>query len=148
MLRILIALTLLVSPALAWGQSTPASDKEQFLEECSACHLAFPANFLPMESWEVIMANLSDHFGEDASLSSDAMTAIEGYLIKHAARSKSRAFRGFDLATAPPLRITELRWFKHEHSHEVSARAKKKAGTMSNCQACHKAADRGYFDDD
>ncbi len=152
MVRLLTALALgtaaLLAPALAGAQDTPPSPEAQFTEECSACHLAFPAFFLPKESWSAIMNDLPNHFGEDASLDNDAMTAIEGYLVKHAARSNRRAFRKYDLETAPPLRITELGWFVHEHSNEVSRAAKKRAGTMTNCAACHRGAERGYFDDD
>ncbi len=137
-----------LSPALVSAQDATPSPEAQFTEECSACHLAYPAFFLPKESWSAIMNTLPDHFGEDASLDDGALKAIEGYLVKHAARSNRRAFRKYDLETAPPLRITELGWFTHEHDHEVSRSAKKRAGSMSNCAACHRGAERGYFDDD
>src|SRR5512145_3377199 len=48
------------------------SDPE-WLEECGACHIAYPPRFLPAESWREIMIGLDDHFGSDASL--DARTA-------------------------------------------------------------------------
>lgn len=152
MYRLLTALTLLsaslLAPNLASAQDAAPSPEAQFTEECSACHLAYPAYFLPKQSWSALMNTLPDHFGEDASLNDDALKAIEGYLVKHAARSNRRAFRKYDLETAPPLRITELGWFRHEHDHEVSRAAKKRAGSMSNCAACHRGAEQGYFDDD
>ena len=40
-------------------------------EECSACHLAFPAAMLPSTSWSRLMSSLESHFGEDASLDGD-----------------------------------------------------------------------------
>ena len=37
-------------------------------KECSACHIAFPPQMLPMRSWQSLLGHLSSHFGEDASL--------------------------------------------------------------------------------
>jgi len=114
-------------------------------EECSACHMAFPAGFLPAASWKKIMSTLPDHFGEDASLGADAVAEIQGYLVSHA----SKRTRGIDLSN-PPMRITQLSWFKHEHGSRLRARAEASAniGTMSNCTACHGGAANGRFDDD
>ncbi len=117
----------------------PVKDKIT-LKECGACHLAFSPRFLPGSSWKKIMEGLSDHFGEDASLDEETTQHITRYFLKNSSRGRYRN---------PALKITELRWFVKEHrDHEVSARAKKKAGTMSNCKACHRGAERGYFDDD
>ncbi len=113
-----------------------------FREECGACHIPYPARFLPKASWAVIMANLSDHFGEDASLADDTAAKIRNYLLTNAARWR------VSKNVKPPLRITKLRWFLREHRHEVSPRRLKKAGSWSNCAACHRGAARGYFDDD
>ena len=109
-------------------------------KECGACHLAFQAGLLPAKSWKSIMNGLEDHFGEDASLDKKTARHITDYLVRNAGR---------DRGAKASNRITELRWFVHEHrDHEVSARARKKAGTMANCIACHKGADKGYYDDD
>ncbi len=116
-------------------------------KECSACHMAFQPGFLPAASWTAIMADLPNHFGEDASLPPETARQIEGWLVANAADAGGRAMRGIDPAK-PPLRITELAWWKREHEEEVSAAARKKAGSMANCLACHKGADQGVFEDD
>ena len=117
-------------------------------QECSACHIAYPAAFLPASSWLAIMGDLPNHFGEDASLPEEQRAAIEAWLVANAADSSSRAMRGIDPAN-PPLRITELGWFTREHGHEVSvATMQRKAGSWSNCAGCHAGADKGYFGDD
>lgn len=121
-------------------------------EECSACHMAFQPGFLPERSWRTIMATLTDHFGEDASLSASATQEITDYLAANA-MDKSKYGRRFLRNTSPntvPLRITEFRWFTHEHgSRRISyANSNPDIGTISNCVACHQGADRGYFDDD
>ena len=49
-----------------------------------------------------------------------------------------------------PLRITELRGFKSEHN-EIPQRfiqGNDKIGSLSQCDSCHKDAQRGYFDED
>ena len=111
-------------------------------EECGACHMAYPAGFLPAESWKTIMGSLDNHFGGDASLDDQTVQHITDYLVKNASR-RIRFKKGH-----PPLRISKLRWFVRKHKREVSRRARKRAGTMSNCTACHRGASKGYFDDD
>lgn len=118
-------------------------------EECSACHIAFPPAFLPSRSWSAIMNTLEDHFGEDASLVEEDRQAIEDYLATHSADSGNRSSRFLrSIAGTTPLRITDLGWWQREHNHEVSQRQWDKAGSKSNCVACHRGAERGYFDDD
>lgn len=118
-------------------------------KECGACHMAFPAGFLPQRSWEALMGNLKDHFGEDASLNAGSTAAIKDYLLANAADASGTA-RGFARGLAAdqtPLRISELPRFKREHGTFSEARMKK-VGSMSNCAGCHRGAEQGYFDDD
>ena len=111
--------------------------------ECSACHMAYSPSFLPKESWQAIMGDLENHFGEDASLDPALTAEIEAYLALNAANWRS-------VSNPPPLRITELRWFRGEHGSRTRKRAisDPNIGSMSNCQGCHRGADRGWFDDD
>lgn len=117
--------------------------------ECGACHIAYPAGFLPARSWQAIMGDLGKHFGEDASLTPDVAAGIEAYLVANAADAggSSRLLRGVG-AKDTPLRISELPWFTRKHSNEVSPARLKKAGSWSNCQSCHQGADKGLFEDD
>jgi nitrate/TMAO reductase-like tetraheme cytochrome c subunit len=100
--------------------------------ECSACHVAYPARYLPAESWRAIMSGL------DASLDPSTTKEITAYLEKNASRGK--------VSGKPVLRITETRWFRSEH-REVAARHWKspKVKSPSNCGACHTTADKGDF---
>ena len=137
--------------ALALTMASTAADARHIKdtivkEECGACHMAFQPRFLPAASWKLIMSQLDNHFDEDATLDEKTAQHITDYLTKHAGRD--RRFRRALKKGKPPLRITELRWFVREHRHEVSRRARKRAGTMSNCVACHRGAEKGYYDDD
>ncbi|SIO53245.1 Dihaem cytochrome c [Rhodovulum sp. ES.010] len=138
-----VALALAAAPALADDDYMPPVTHPATLEECSACHMAYPAGFLPRRSWVAIMGDLKNHFGENAQLDAATRAEIEAYLVGNAAPR----IRGVS-ENQTPLRISELPWFKHEHREEVSQRMMRKAKSMANCAACHRGAERGYFEDD
>ncbi len=146
-----LALSLALSLALARadlaraGNAKKRAPEKVFKEECGACHMPFPSYFLPAASWRAIMSGLEDHFGEDASLDEEVRKELEQFLVDHSARWKA--------GKNPPLRITELRWFRGEHGSMTRYRKRlsKRLGhevKMSECTACHRDAERGYFDDD
>ena len=118
-------------------------------KECGECHMAFQPAFLPARSWAKIMDNLSDHFGEDASLSPEKTAHIRKYLTANAAdrRWRSKMMRGVRKDWTP-VRITSLPYWKHEHEEEVSPAAWKdpKVGSKANCKACHRYADTGIYE--
>jgi Dihaem cytochrome c len=109
-------------------------------KECSDCHVAYPPRMLPAASWRAIMAGLDKHFGNDASLDEKSTREIAVFLEKHAGRDRHAS------SGKPVLRITETRWFRHEHD-EVSARTWKnpKVKSPANCAACHIHANSGRY---
>jgi len=118
-------------------------------EECGSCHMVYPAFLLPPQSWRGIMANLDDHFGENAALDDATRSAIESYLVEISLPLNYRR-----MAVRPgkewPLRISELPGFRHEHDEIPSSliRDNDKVSSLSQCNACHRGAERGYFDED
>ncbi len=132
-----------LTPANTWSKNRGVKD-ELTKTECGACHMVFQPRFLPAVSWTNIMSDLGNHFGEDATLDEETRIKIEAYLVKKARKKEFKKV----IDGKQPIRITEIRWFKREHRREVSKRAMKRAGTMSNCVACHKGAERGQYDDD
>lgn len=131
----------------------------QYVEECGACHLAYPAPLLTADSWLRILSGLDNHFGENAELLPDSQTAIQAFLTDNAAdsqtgqRSKLGKFARRQQNDGPaPLRITDLKGFHSQH-HEVD---KQRMVTnnpdvrhFSQCNACHgNDAERGFFDED
>ena len=104
-------------------------------------------------AWQRIMGSLDDHFGENAELDPATTAELSDYLVSAAAGADGawiarKLQRGMD-AGNPPLRITELPYFKHEHD-EVPARLVRdnpKVGSFSRCEACHQDAERGMFDE-
>lgn len=120
-------------------------------QECSSCHFAYPPNMLPGQSWQKIMSTLNQHFGDNAELSDSDRIAIQDYLLSNSAdKSKtkySKKFMRSYSASAAPLRITELRYFKHEHD-EIPNRMVKdnpEVRSFSQCESCHQDAKDGYF---
>jgi len=107
--------------------------------ECGSCHIAYPPQLLPARSWRALMAGLDKHFGTDASVDPQTAAAITAFLEQNAGREH--------LSSAQPvLRISETRWFVHEHD-EVSGTVWKspKVKGPSNCAACHSNAEQGDF---
>lgn len=98
-------------------------------KECGDCHQPYGADALPQGSWKRMMGDLANHFGENASLDEQTRAHIENYLVSNAPAGDG------------PLRITEMSWFAKEHGGEVSQAAVKRAGSMSNCAACHRQSD-------
>lgn len=99
-------------------------------KECGECHEPYSGQNLPAGSWRRVMGNLSNHFGEDASMDENARKHVENYLV-------STAGGGGD----GPLRITETFWFKRKHGGgEISSRALSRVKTLGNCKACHGGA--------
>ena len=123
--------------------------------ECSACHIAYPAQLLPARSWSMLLSQLNDHFGENAELMPDDFTAVQSFLQANAAdvsnsRLGKKAMRGLK-GSVTPLRITDLPFYTRQH-HEVPDKYvtdNPDVGSFSQCQACHgDASQRGIFDED
>lgn len=120
------------------------------IKECGACHMVFQPGFLPAESWTKMMSDLKNHFGENATLDPAIAKPIEEYLTANAARN-SRRMRSAS-GNEPPLRISETRWFKRKHDKRGRSSPENlkrhKAKSIAQCEACHRGAEKGYYEDD
>lgn len=135
----LFALTAAIAlPVHAGSHSYPGNDPK-WKTECGSCHIAFPAQLLPAESWRRMLAGLDRHFGVDASVAPGELKQLAKYLETNAATGK--------MAEAPPpARITEAAWFRREHRKVPAADWKSppvKSG--ANCVVCHTGAEQGDF---
>ena len=120
-----------------------------YIEECGSCHMAYPPQLLPAESWTKLMTGLDDHFGENAELDGETAQIIEKYLVDTSRSTSYKKLRR-NLGDKSPLRITELPYFKHEHDEIPPGliRDNDKINSLSQCNACHQKAERGQFDED
>lgn len=113
---------------------------ETWTTECGACHVAYPPRALPARSWRALMDGLDRHFGTDASLDPRAAAEVRAFLERHAGR---------DPGGPRTIRVTETRWFRHEHDEIPPAVWRRPAvKSPANCGACHRGAEQGVFDDD
>jgi hypothetical protein len=132
------------------GVRVPAIDHATTLKECGECHLAFPPQMLPARSWDKLMGDLANHFGENASLDQVVRDDIASYLASHAAdapmtKGATRFIKGLT-ADVVPLRITETPYWKAEHDEIRDSRYKDpKIRSKANCIACHRTAEKGEF---
>ncbi len=124
-----------------------------YANECGICHFAYQPGWLPVRSWQRIMNTLDNHFGENAELDDQERDRITRYLVANAADSiPNRQSRQvlYSLQNGElPMRISELRYIRHEHDEIPSRMIEDNPGvrSRSNCQACHTQADKGYFNE-
>lgn len=140
-----VAITLLsggiISVAHADDDERPVAvaNNAKWKAECGSCHLAFPPRLLPADSWRAVMSGLDKHFGSDASLDAASAREISSFLEKNAGRKRQPQ-------NPPLLRITETRWFTHEHGEVSNSTWKNpKIKGPANCVACHTQAESGSY---
>lgn len=142
--------------APAFSEAKQATDQAAatlYKEECSSCHMAYPANLLPSRSWDKILNQLGQHFGEDASLDAATLRQLRRYLQDNSADAvnshRSRRLLRSLPANRTPLRISELPYIRHKHD-EIPARyisGNPQVKHLSNCNACHQGAGQGIFNE-
>jgi cytochrome c553 len=148
--KILTTLSLLVGLTQANAATDPGA--AIYRNECSQCHVAYPTQFLPTASWDAVMNNLADHFGDNAELSAEDTAAVKLFLDRNnydQSRIKRRYGNRFD-TQGTPLRLTKTRFFRAIHN-EVSDRyvtQNPKVKTFARCEACHGRAQNGRYDED
>lgn len=122
----------------------PAS---RWIKECGGCHLAYSPALLPARSWERMLKEQAEHFGEDLSLSPNVAKA----LLDEANGDRTSTWAAWKLAhSAPPgespQRISELRFWRHAH-HDLPDSAFKPPVSQGrhDCESCHLDAASGIF---
>ncbi len=143
--QLLLALSLVGASATTFADTPvrPRSQLPTYKQECAACHMAYPAGFLPSESWRKVISNLPKHYGVDASIDDPVLLKeISIWLVANAGTYK----RSGELTASG--RITDSAWFVRKH-REVAIDVWKRASikSASNCIACHSGAERGDFNE-
>ncbi len=124
---------------------------ETYETECGDCHLPFHPSLLSSDSWKQMMANLEDHFGDDATLGDDAaVVEITAYLTEFGGdkwdTEAANRFRIVD--PKAPYQITATPYWVRKHKDVKPEDFKlKKVGMKSNCGGCHTDHYSGSFDD-
>jgi len=129
-------------------------NNQVYREECGSCHFAFQPGLLPEKSWRKMMTGLEDHFGDNAELDAETQKSLLDYLVANSADKsnykRSKRIMGSLRQGEVPLRISDTLYFKKKHD-EIPLRYvvdNKDVGSYSKCEACHKRAEAGSYDDD
>ena len=134
--------TLLFLAAPAKAETFDVVTDPVVVKECGTCHMVFPPETLPKASWQKMIGDLENHFGEDAWLPEETAKHIMDY---HTARASdvlnTRAARKWRM-NGTPDRIQTADRFIDKHAQcgpDVMAQvaAHEKVKTWANCLACH-----------
>ncbi len=129
------------------GPGVAPVNNQLYLDECSACHFAYQPGLMPARSWKQLMANLEDHFGENAELEAEEQKALTAYLLKNAA-DFSKLKRSIKIMRSlsrnqTPIRITKIPYIVGKHD-ELSSQMLKD-NSLSYCDKCHTSASSGSY---
>jgi cytochrome c553 len=149
-IRLLRSLAVALALALASlsahaGPSRFAADDPAWRAECGGCHTAFPPALLSPGAWRQVMGALDRHYGADASLDAATTASITAFLERNAgAAPRAAPAVAADAKSLP--RLADAAWFAREHRKVGAATiARSDVRSLTNCAACHPAADRGEF---
>ncbi|MCK5445250.1 MAG: diheme cytochrome c [Rhodospirillaceae bacterium] len=132
------AILVIVIATGARAETFPVITDQTVLSECGDCHMAFPPETLPKALWQKIIRNLSDHFGEDASIDDATVAVILDYHVKNASDvSQTRAAKVKWRTTRPVTRILDAPRFIDKHRGCDAAFKNPQVKSPSNCLACH-----------
>jgi len=118
----------------------PIQDRNSlYAKECASCHFAYPKELYSAKSWQNIMANLDNHYGDSAELDNNISSKILTYLTSVGQNQKSKTVFGeFEIDGIKESIITNEK-FKRVHRHLAREDMK------SSCIKCHTDAASGAF---
>ncbi len=133
-------------------QHKPLQQSQLWNESCADCHMTWHPSLLPARSWKKILAEQSDHFGEDLFLEKkDADKLLKFALANSAEHGLTEPARKINASIDPqvtPLRITETPYWQDKHDEiGTSVWKRQLVSSKSNCAACHSDARQGLFED-
>ncbi len=151
-LAIIIPLTAPSSQTLSGSvfEEEEYEEHSLFKKECGSCHTLYPPFLLPSKSWREIMADLENHFGDDASLDEETRASIESFLISNSAENSTKEAAVYILSSLkePVIAITQTPYWKEKHSKfDESIFKSDKITSRANCKACHKRVEKGLIED-
>lgn len=122
----------------------------QWQESCSECHLEYHPSLLPARSWQRLLDEQGDHFGEDLFLSTETVAALREYAVANSAEKIQREVSFRTLQSLPadesPLRITTTPYWEQVHRDIDKAQWMRPAvNGKFNCAACHQDSRQGGF---
>jgi len=119
-------------------------------ESCGECHMAYHPGLLPERSWQRMLDEQDDHFGESLYLAQSTVHALREYVRANSAEQVSREASWRTLQSLPaaesPLRISATPYWERVHRDIDEALWKRPSvNGKFDCAACHRDAKRGGF---
>lgn len=148
---IVTGMSVLVRQSVA--ESFPPITNEVVNKECGDCHMVYFAEMLPRRSWVKILNDLSNHFGEDASVNPKVLTDIIDHHVANASdmvnsRGARKWREGLNKNEAPDSITLAPRFIrKHDDNEFTWMWEKRKVKSKADCVACHEDAQKGIFED-
>jgi cytochrome b len=128
----------------------PLAQSSLWSESCGECHTAYHPATLPLRSWERLLREQANHFGEDLVLDETDVAALLAYARANSAEQVQREVSWRTLhslrADETPIRITATKYWKETHAEIADAVWQhEKVNGKLNCTACHRDAGQGGF---
>ncbi|MBE0491632.1 MAG: cytochrome b/b6 domain-containing protein [Sulfurospirillum sp.] len=124
-----------------------------FFEECASCHIAYAPYLLPANAWILMMKDLENHFGEDASIDSVANASILAFLRENSAENATHQASVKMLKSLKGktdiIAITKTPFWEKKHRDiDKNIWNTKEVKSKANCKACHQEIDFGLLEND
>lgn len=135
-----------------YGPVFAPANNPLYLKECASCHFAYQPSLLPKASWQEMMKNLQNHFGVDASLDEEDTQKILQYLEQNALENsfgkKARKIKASLQQGVVYPSIQKIPYFERKHRKIPAYMVEQKeVKSLARCNACHKEAQNGIYDD-
>lgn len=119
---------------------------QQYTDICGRCHFPYQAGLLPGISWEKLMMNSNDHFGQPLNLTEVEIRTMMRYLLDNSAGHINDEISSQILKTLDynpiPIRITKTPFFIKKHNNLENNK------NIVQCDNCHKDAMIGSYKKD
>lgn len=123
-----------------------------FVDECASCHIIYPPYLLPKESWVVMMKDLENHFGDDASIDDMTNISILRFLEKNSAEKSTHQAALGVLKSLKDKNDTIIAisktpyWIDLHKEIDKKIFKSKKVKSVANCAACHVDFEQGMLE--
>lgn len=123
----------------------------EFANECGSCHITYPPFLLPKNSWALMMKDLENHFGDDASIDEELNISILSFLEKNSSENSSHQAAVYILKSLKEnnstIAITKTPYWQKRHEKiDKDIFLSKDVKSKANCSACHQDIEFGLLE--
>ncbi|RYA23017.1 cytochrome C [Malaciobacter halophilus] len=135
-------------------KDVPLVSNDLYINECGACHFAYFPGLLPQNSWEKLMSDLENHFGDNATIDKKTFQTLSKFLKENSAEKNMNYKRSRKIVQSIPknkiyIAISKTPYIYKKHK-EIKKHliTQKEVKGLFNCTACHQGAKKAIFNDD